>query len=168
MHEAIADTGPALHLHEIGCLKALSIFDNLVMPNLVAEELRAYGLDPTQLGVKGLSTTITTVQRKEWGPLIGAGDQPPIHPADAQVFVLAQASQFQIPVLTDDLALRRRPENQQATVVGSVGILVRAYTTGHLNRGELESAIDTLVTESTLYMSPAFRTYVRHLVANLP
>ncbi len=168
MHEAIADTGPVLHLHEIRRLESLRIFDRLVMPDLVAEELRAYGLDPSHLGVTALKVTITSVERTEWGPVLSEANQPTIHPADAQVFVLARLSQFQKLVLTDDLALRRRLESQGATVVGSVGVLVRAYTNGHPKRDELESAVDALFTTSTLHMSRAFRTYVRRLLADLP
>ena len=168
MREAIADTGPVLHLHEIGWLESLRIFEHLVMPDLVAEELRAYGLDPSHLGVTALKVTIVIVERTEWSPVLSEADQPTIHPADAQVFVLARSSQFQKPVLTDDLTLRRRLEGQGGTVVGSVGVLVRAYTTGHLKRDELESAVDALFTTSTLYMSRAFRAYVRHLLADLP
>lgn len=52
--------------------------------------------------------------------------------------------------------------------VGSIGVLVRAYRTGRLERGELESAVDALFTASTLYLSRAFRAYVRRLLANLP
>jgi predicted nucleic acid-binding protein len=168
MREAITDTGPVLHLHEIGWLESLRIFDHLVMPDLVAEELCTYGLDPSHLGVTALKVAIVIVERTEWSPVLSETDQPTIHPADAQVFVLARSSQFQKPVLTDDLALRRRLESQGATVVGSVGALVRAYTAGHLKRNELESAADALFTTSTLYMSRAFRAYVRHLLADLP
>jgi predicted nucleic acid-binding protein len=168
MLEAITDTGPLLHLREIGRLESLRIFEHLVMPDLVEEELRAYRLDPSHLGVTGLKVTIITVEGTEWSPVLSKTDQPTIHPADAQVFVLARSSQFQKPVLTDDLALRRRLESQGATVVGSVGVLVRAYTTGHLKRDELESAVEALFTTSTLYMSRAFKAYVRHLLADLP
>lgn len=168
MREAIADTGPILHLYEIGWLAALNIFDHVAMLNLVAEELLTYGLDPSRLGVAGLNITIIIVEDNEWNPLVTQADQPIIHPADAQVFVLAQLAQFQNPVLTDDLALRQRLEHQQATVVGTVGVLIRAYTSRFLKRSELENAIDTLFTSSTLHLSRAFRAYIRHLTANLP
>jgi predicted nucleic acid-binding protein len=153
MREAITDTGPVLHLHEIGRLEALSVFDHLAMPGLVADELRAYGLDPSRLGVSGLDAAIVAVPSEEWSPIVSEPNQPTIHPADAQVFVLAQSDRFQKPVLTDDLALRRRLESQGATVVGSVGVLVRAYTIGRLQRNELDGAIDALFTVSTLHMS---------------
>jgi predicted nucleic acid-binding protein len=90
-----------------------------------------------------------------------------IHPADAQVLALAQRDQFQAPVLTDDLDLRRRLEYLEVTVVGSVGVLVRAFTAGRLKRDELDSAVDALFLKSTLYISRAFRIYVLNMLANL-
>jgi len=168
MREAIAGTGPVLHLHEIGWLKTLHVFDHLVMPDLVAEELRARALDPAHLSVAGLEVAIVTVERDRWTSVIHVADQPAIQPADAQVLILARSSQFRKPVLTDDLALRRRLESLGATVVGSVGVLVRAYTTGRIGRDELESAIDALFTASTLHLNRAFRTYVHRVLADLP
>ena len=168
MPKAITDTGPVLHLQEIGRLESLGIFDHLVMPDLVAQELRTCGLDLSNLSMPRLNLSIVTVERAEWSAVASEPNQPAIHPADAQVMVLALLNRFQEPVLTDDLALRRRLESQGATVVGSVGILVRAYTTNRLKRDELENAVDALFTSSTLHMSRAFRAYVRQLLANLP
>jgi hypothetical protein len=76
MREAITDTGPVLHLNEIGRLECLRIFEHLVMPDLVAEELRAYGLDPSHLGVMALKVTIVIVERTEWSPVLSKADQP--------------------------------------------------------------------------------------------
>ena len=168
MREAITDTGPVLHLHEIRQQGCLDIFDSLVVPELVVKELLTYGIDPSRLGITRLSVTVLSVERAEWEPVVSEPGQPTIHPADAQVFVLARSSRFQKPVLTDDLALRRRLESQGATVVGSVGILVRAYTGSHLSLSGLESAVDALFIVSTLRMSRAFRAYVRHLLNTLP
>jgi predicted nucleic acid-binding protein len=165
--KAIADTGPVRHLHEIRQQASLSVFDELLMPELVADELRTYGVEPSVLGVNALTVTIVPIAKLTWEAVINELNQPIIHPADAQVFVLAQTHHFQEPVLTDDLALRRRLENSGATVIGSVGILVRAYHTKHLNRAELDKAIDALFTISTLHMSRAFRAYVRQLLADL-
>jgi predicted nucleic acid-binding protein len=107
VREAISDTGPILHLHEIGRQAALSIFERLIIPDLVAEELRTSGLDPVQLGIAGLTCSVVPVLAKEWQAVVQASGAPAIQPADAQVFALAQASQLQQPVLTDDLTLRR-------------------------------------------------------------
>ena len=102
MLEAISDTGPVLHLSEIGCLESLSIFNHVVMPDLVADELHTYGLDPLHLGVKDLKITIVIVERTDWAPVVSEAHQPTVHPADAQVYVLARSNQFQNPVLSTE------------------------------------------------------------------
>jgi len=168
VNEVIADTGPLLHLYEIDQLKALGIFPHLTIPDLVAEELQNFGIDAGQLELSGLETSVAIVEKDNWETVITEADQPPIQPANAQEFFLAQSNQFQQLVLTDDLALRRRLENKNATVVGSVGILVRAYTAHLLDRNELKNAVKTLCTASTLHMSSPFWAYVRHLIADIP
>jgi predicted nucleic acid-binding protein len=114
MRDAITDTGPVLHLSEIGQLETLRVFDHLVMPDLVVAELRSYGLESSELGVPGLTVTEMTVDATDWSTVIRQSNQPAIQPADAQVFVLARASQFKMPVLTDDLSLRKRLEDEGA------------------------------------------------------
>lgn len=49
MAEAISDTGPILHLHEIGSLGALSVFEELILPERVAEEVSRLGVPPGTL-----------------------------------------------------------------------------------------------------------------------
>jgi len=166
MPEAISDTGPILHLHEIGRLQALGVFTRLTVPSLVADELLFYGPDLANLDVPDL--TVVQVSKARRNQVLAESAAPPIHPADAEVLVLAQDDGFRTPVLTDDLALRRRLEASGATVSGSVGILVRAYRTGMFTHPQLEKAVDALFEESTLHLSRAFQVYVRKLVADLP
>ena len=71
-------------------------------------------------------------------------------------------------MLTDDLALRRALEARGATVAGSVGLLIRGYSSKKLDRAELEKSIDSLIETSPLYLSPAFKVYLRKLVSDLP
>lgn len=105
MYEAIGDTGPILHLHEIDWLSALGIFERLSVPGLVADELRAYGLAPFALGIGAPSMVVVPVSETNRNAALTNNDLPPIQPADAEVFALAQAESFQKLVLTDDLAL---------------------------------------------------------------
>jgi predicted nucleic acid-binding protein len=90
-----------------------------------------------------------------------------LQPADAQVFALAKAERFEKTVLTDDLALRRRIEAQNGIAVGSIGILIRAYRIGQLQRSELDEAIEALFQHSTLYLSRPFRAYIQRLLESL-
>jgi len=168
VRKAISDTGPILHLHEIGRERALGVFERLVIPDLVAGELQRYAVDVTQLDIPDLIFSVVPVATEEWEAVMYGPEAPAIQPADVQVFVLAQANQLQHPVLTDDLALRQYLESHHGVVVGSVGVLVRAYRVGLFQRNELDEAIDSLFDYSTLHLSHAFRAYVRRLLTNLP
>ncbi len=168
MPEAISDTGPVLHLHEIGRLKTLGVFTRLTVPGLVADELHFYGLDLANLDVPDLTVAIVQVSGTRRNQVLVESAGPTIHPADAEVLMLAQDDGFRTPVLTDDLALRRRLEVSGATVSGSMGILVRAYKIGILRRTQQEKAVDALFEKSTLHLSRAFQVYVRKLIADLP
>ena len=169
--DAIGDTGPVLHLQEIARLGALRVFRRLTVPRLVAAELRGFGVDLDRVAVPGLEIRVVPVTGARWRPLVEAVGARAIHSADAQVLALARAQVPRAPlspVLTDDLALRRRLEAEGAVVVGSVGVLVRAYRSGLLRREELDAAVDALFFESTLHLDRAFRAYVRRLLSDLP
>jgi len=165
MAEAIADTGPFLHLTEIGQLDILNIFDRLKVPNLVAVELDAYGVDLSTRKFPHIE--FVNVEESQWQQVISSSKHLAIHPADAQVFVLAQSNNFLKLVLSDDLDLRRLLESHNATVVGSVGLLVRAYKLGRLEYDALAESINALFTNSTLYISRAFKVYVEKLIEDL-
>ncbi|MBI2877928.1 MAG: hypothetical protein HYY20_13715 [Candidatus Tectomicrobia bacterium] len=167
MREAISDTGPILHLYEINRLETLQIFEQLFLPSMVAEELRLYGMDPLDLGGE-VRVCVVPVSEQNRTEVLAEEGGFLIHPADAEVFVLSREDGFKMSVLTDDLALRRRLEMHGTVVTGSVGVLVRAYRTGLLQRDSLEIAVDALFDESTLHLSHAFRVYVRQLLADLP
>jgi predicted nucleic acid-binding protein len=67
--------------------------------------------------------------------------------------------------LTDDLQLRKTWETQGHKVVGSIGILVRAFTCGSIEKVELQSAIDKLLDGSSLFTIQAFRAHVHEILA---
>jgi predicted nucleic acid-binding protein len=166
--DTVADTGPILHLHEIGRLEALTTVAPLAVPDLVMAELGIRGLGSPDLLAAGVESTVIAVHPEEREEIPWETDLSRIQPADVQVFVLVWASRFQALAVTDDLTLRRLLEAQGATVAGSVGILVRAYSSGKLRRNELEESVEDLIRESSLHLSRAFRLYLRQLLTDLP
>lgn len=167
MPETISDTGPVLHLHEIGKLATLTLVAPIVLPDLVLAELEVRGLGLARLQEMGVDPTVSSVPPAEWEEIL-RNLAPQIQPADAQVFALVRASRFQALALTDDLSLRRLLESQGAQVTGTVGVLVRAYASGKISRLELEAAIESLFNDSSLHLSSGFRAYLRKFLEDLP
>ncbi|MBW8879403.1 MAG: hypothetical protein JF614_31095 [Acidobacteria bacterium] len=163
MPEAISDTGPVLHLQEIGKLATLAVVEPLVLPDLVARELADRHSGATSLQEVGVKFRISPVETSEWQEALRTIG-PKIQPADAQVFVLARAEAFQSLILTDDLALRQILEGHGSKVAGSVGILVRAYASSKLSRKDLGDSFDALTRDSTLHLSWSFRSYLKTLL----
>ncbi len=168
MPETISDTGPILHLHEIGRLPLLASVSPLTIPDLVYGELEARSIRSADLEDAGVDCTIVPVSEAVWREILLTPEFAQIQAADAQVFALVRASSFRALALTDDLPLRKLLEDRGATVVGSVGILVKAYASGLLNRRDLDEALEALFTASTLHLSRAFRAYLRKLFDELP
>lgn len=167
MADAIGDTGPILHLHEIGALEALASLRRILIPDLVAAELETFRLPEPRLSQAVSPCIIELVPvgvdatRKT---LPGASD---LQAADLQVLYLARTTAPGLAVLTDDLTLRHHVESAGGTAVGSLGLLIRSYRVGQMSRPRLEELVDRLMTESSLYMSRPFRAYVRSLISGI-
>ena len=167
MSEAVSDTGPVLHLWEIGQVQALDVFERVLLPPLVAEELSRYGV-ALEAQVLKATLEVVPVEDGERQQVLGEPTIFAIHAPDAEVVVLTRRTGFRLSVLTDDLALRKRLEAEGADVSGSFGVLIRAYKKGFLGRLELESAVEALFSDSTLHAGAPFRAYARALLAELP
>lgn len=163
MPETISDTGPVLHLHEIGRLGTLSSVSPLLFPSRVWEELRRRGLGEASFQSSSLPFKVSPAIQD----LVPSPETLLLQPADVEVFLLAEEMHFEPLVLTDDLALRRLLESRGAMVAGSVGILIRASSVGLLSREELRTSIEALLEHSSLHLSRAFRSYVRKLLEDL-
>jgi predicted nucleic acid-binding protein len=166
--EAISDTGPILHLAEIGALSVLTIFKKVFVSNLVDEELLSYGID---LAVEGqrwpkLTFEAKTVGQERVSELLRELTAFKLHRADASIIALADDLRIR-PILTDDMELRKALESRGHEAVGSIGVVVRAYKVGKLTKEALEDLIDDLFSRSSLYLSKGFRQFVREMLVAL-
>ncbi|MFL6197033.1 MAG: hypothetical protein ACJ75H_22800 [Thermoanaerobaculia bacterium] len=155
-----------MHLQEIGRLQTLQTVAPLVLPDLVVGEIEAHGSGLTFLREAGVQSTVISVETSAWREVLRSTGAR-IQPADAQVFVLARDGRFQPLVLTDDLALRRLLEKSGSPVTGTVGILIRAYSSRLISREDLDSAVEALFESSSLHLSGAFRIYLTSLLNDL-
>ncbi len=168
MSEAISDTGPILHLAEIGALSVLTIFKKVLVSNLVNEELRRYGIDLVAEGQQRRELTFETkaVGQERVTELLRELAAFKLHRADASIIALADDLRIK-PILTDDMELRKALESRGHEAVGSIGVAVRAYKLRKLTREGLEDLIDDLFSRSSLHLSKGFRKFIREMLVSL-
>ncbi len=165
MTRAVCDSGPLTHLWQIDMWSVFGTFGTLHIAEQVAQEVREHVVLNRMKDLAGCPLHIHAVLEQEIESTQKAF--PPevtLQRPDWATLALARRLAPDL-VLTDDLALRRAVEAVGQVPMGSVGLLLRAYKAGLLDADALSRAIDGLFVHSTLYLSPAFKSYVRRLIA---
>lgn len=139
---AVADTGPLIHLDEIGALDLLSVVDELLIPQIVYEELKAGTVPPALVDIEH-----EIVEADVTGLTV---DLDP-----GETAALAVASERSAVLLTDDLAARDAAGNLDVEVHGSIGVIVLAYTRGELTKSKAIELMRALQTETSLFVTDA-------------
>ena len=75
-----------------------------------------------------------------------------LHLADLAVLVILCKTENAI-ALTDDMELRKAIESIRRVVVGTVGVLFRAYGQGFVGENKLRNLVDMLFNDSSLYLT---------------
>lgn len=163
---AVADTGPLLHLAEIGQESQLTIFALVTISRQIKTELEQHGVFDRVAAAVGDCLMVESVLQSELDSQQVELSGFKVHQADLSVAVLAKQLAPEV-VLTDDLELRKGLEAQGYSVVGSVGILVRAFKAGHVEKTELRACFDQLFNGSSLYLSKGFRAYICKILDSL-
>ncbi len=163
---AVSNTGPPFHLAEIGQECQLTLFRRVNISDQVRVELVQRGIFDRIVAALGNCLIVENVSQTELDlqRVVLSGFK--IHQADLSVAALAARVSPEV-VLTDDLELRKGLEKQGHTVVGSVGVMVRAFKAGRFTKVELQSCLDQLFDGSTLYLSKGFRIHIRKLLDSL-
>jgi len=163
MHEAVFDTGPLIHLHEIEQLIIIpAIFISIQIPEQVVREITNA---PILSFIQQHSTKIAIQQISEPELFVtkDAFSNFRLHLADLAVLSLLQIN-IEAVAVTDDLALRKAVESSGRTVVGTIGLLFRAKTLQLIDTIQLRHLINQVFDDSTLYLSSAFKSRVLVMV----
>ncbi len=137
--KAVADSGPIIHLREIGAEKALSVF-SVVVPPAVAQEVKGAALHATI--DSNFDNNLVQILQNEFN--LGL--------AESQCIALAKARNIQL-LLTDDLEARTTAKNLGLEPHGTVGILLRAYHVGIFSKKQSIGFVQWLKSDSTLYIT---------------
>jgi predicted nucleic acid-binding protein len=151
VREATADTGPFIHLDEVHAGRALAIFARVLVPHAVAMELRSR----PRLGGSGLLDlpNVGIVRMTEPERVHARRICQSLNLSVADAHALAVARSRGAVLLTDDLDLRDAAAMLEVTAVGTIGVLVRACTTGVMTRTQTLEAMDALLASSSLFIT---------------
>lgn len=150
--EAIADTGPLIHLDEVGMADALHIFRRIVVPYAVVDELR---LQPRGPGGRLLRKPHVHPTRPSPDEHAAAQALPfrRLTAADREALTMAHARDR--PLLTDDLDLRAAAKALEVQPLGTVGLIVLAALTDIVPKDDARRGLDDLLASSSLFVTKA-------------
>ena len=146
------DAGPMIHLHEIGRTGCFAIFGRVFVPEIVLGEV----LDEIVRGsIRGKKPfEVVPARDIDKVSVEYTAHKYSLSIADSSVLQCARAKGVAT-VLTDDLGLREVSAVRGLRPVGSVGILLRAFREGRLDRQGTLLSLDALMERSSLFITPA-------------
>jgi predicted nucleic acid-binding protein len=140
---SVSDAGPLIHLAEIDSLELLSMFDTLLVPETVYEEVEVGGVPD---GLSDLSYKLVEAdERQVEAEELDAGERAAI----------TVAKERGVSLLTDDLAAREAASDANVEVHGSIGVIALGYGRGLLDRDEAASRMRVLQRETSLFVTEA-------------
>jgi len=152
LKSAVADSGPLIHLAEIGCLRFLKVFDTIAIPDAVWHET----VEQDRLSRREISSASNIQQyspsHSEIAQFIKENNLTDLHAGEQECLYLCR--QKNIPVLlTDDMAVRDAAKHLDFTAVGSLGIVVSAYKQKYISLKDAEVNIIDLYELSSLFVT---------------
>jgi predicted nucleic acid-binding protein len=159
----VCDTGPLLHLREAGSLDLLQPAGQVAIPPAVDSELSALEVNWSQERPEWIEVfPLDDSHRDQASGWMRAGL---LDPGEAEALALARQLRADW-LLTDDTAARLLALQQGLEVHGSLGVILWAAATGHLDRLSAERTLEALA-HSSLWLSARVleeaRSALRHL-----
>jgi predicted nucleic acid-binding protein len=136
MHCCVSNTSPLIAFSSADCLEILrSVATEVLVPQAVFDEIVTHGSGWTEAA--GAQTELA---RGSWMKCIEVSDSPKLRKlhdrlgGSGEAEVIALAAELGVPVLLDELAGRRAAAALGLKVIGSLGILRLAKSTGVIDR----------------------------------
>lgn len=165
MNLVVSDTGPLLHLFQAGAVDLLAHWGTVHVTPQVWQELHRHA---PGFSVQGVPLWLRQCQ------LSPAASQQAAQWVQARVLdageaeALAYAREIQADIfLTDDTAARTLSESLGIQARGSLGVVLFAAASGHIDHATAEKVLSDLQSRSTLWMSGKVRQMAREALAKL-
>jgi len=146
VHKVVSNTGPILHLTEINLRQALNIFPKILIPEEVANELRKSKVPiPKNCETKKLAS-----EYKDAVKILA--NQYNLDFGESEAIALALQEKLRM-FFTDDLDAREVARNYHLEVHGTVGIILRAFRDGVINKKTAIEKMKEIKTASSLFIT---------------
>lgn len=165
MNLVVTDTGPLLHLHQIGVMDLLAHLGSVHVTPTVLRELQRHV--PGFL-VNGLPSWLSAAQPLPASLRIASQwvNAQVLDSGEAEALAFAQEIKADL-FITDDTAARTLGESLGLQVRGSLGVILFAEANGHLDQATSLRILDDLEQTSTLWMSAKVKQAARNAVAQI-
>ncbi|NOZ61243.1 MAG: hypothetical protein GXO74_06140 [Calditrichaeota bacterium] len=159
----VSDTGPLLHLSEIGCAQLLLQFKKIYTPESVCDEYEKHKRtsDADVLNFKNVKHI--SVKESKLKDFIRQYNLGELHLGETECLYLCQNLSVDV-ILTDDLAVRDIASNMGITPVGSLGVIIKSYREKTISLPQAEKLIFDLYETSSLFVT---RTIVELVIEEL-
>lgn len=149
---AVADAGPLIHLAELNLLSLLTVFSALHVPSAVwAETVERKRISSELLlslgNVQRHSLASSAIDR-----FVNQAGLHALHAGECECLYMCHHVGISH-ILTDDLAVRDAAKKLNVVPVGSLGIIIRAYTDGRLSLDEAKSYLYALYEKNGLFVT---------------
>ncbi len=145
-NKAVSDTGPIIHLKELDLISCLKIFDKIMIPEEVNNELRKRGIAKLKsISIVPLKKDFMNLVKK----LVNA-DGLGFGESQAIALTIQERADY---FLTDDLDARNTAREQNLEVHGTIGIILRAFRDKIINKKEAIEKLRNIKELSTLFIT---------------
>ncbi len=142
-YRAVLDSGPIIHLSEIGAVKAFTILTEVLIPEEVFNETKNRNIPNSTIAKlnkkhKDISKALTISYNLDLGE------------AEAISLCLQEGVRM---LFTDDLDARTIAKHYNLEVHGTIGLLVKSFTFGVFDDKEVIEKLELLRTKSSLFIT---------------
>ncbi len=148
----VSDTGPLLHLSEIGCINFLNVFEKVIVPTSVRQEYLKHEASDTPeiFSLKNIKNAIADIDEVQ--KFIAKYNLNNLHSGEIECLFLCKRNSINI-LLTDDLAVRDIAKDFDVVPVGLLGIILRVYRKGIITKQQAENYLYELYEKSSLFVT---------------
>ncbi len=160
----VADTGPVIHLDELGCLDILSDFKEILIPPAVRNEIAKHR--PNILQRRDIPFVIREAAKDhpKVGPLYTLYT---LHRGESEALSLCADVPDSL-LLTDDTAARLAAQSLGIQARGTLGLLLRAIRRHTRTRDDVLGLLAAIPERSTLHIRPSLLERIMDEVRQLP